>query len=263
MVKSLKILTMIGLITAISTVTAYGLDDKSAMSEEIVKNIYELKVEQKNISDQISQINSMIESKKSQSKETVDVEVISLSFVEDNENVSGDLIAEDAIKSEIEGLESLKISLSEKVKNLELEESQLKSDIGDNFNYGCWPVEGFYDISSPYGYRVHPRSKEKKFHKGIDIPADYRKDIVSTDYGVVTFSGQQNGYGNVVIVTHFDGKVSKYAHNSENLVKEGDLVQKGQTIAKIGSTGNSTGNHVHFEVLLNDELQNPIDVTMK
>lgn len=263
MVKTLKILTMIGLITTISTVTAYGLDDKSNKSEQIVKNIYELKVEQKNISDQILQIDSMIESKKSQSKETADVEVISLSFVEDNENISEDSIAKDAIKSEIEGLESLKISLSEKVKNLELEESQLKSDIGGGFNYGCWPVDGFYDISSPYGYRIHPISKEKKFHKGIDIPADYGKYIVSTDYGVVTFSGQQNGYGNVVIVTHFDGKSSKYAHNSENLVKEGDLVQKGQTIAKIGSTGNSTGNHVHFEVLLNDELQNPVDVTVK
>lgn len=248
MSKTLKILTVISLITTINTVAVHGLEDKS---EQIVKNIYELKVEQKNISDQIYQIDKIIESKKSQSQETSDVEVISLSFIEDS------------INTEIEGLESLRISLNEKVKNLELEESRLKSDIGGNFNHGCWPVEGFYDISSPYGYRIHPISKEEKFHKGVDIPADYGKDIVSTDYGVVTFSGQQNGYGNVVIVTHFDGKVSKYAHNSENVVKEGEVVEKGQTIAKIGSTGNSTGNHVHFEVLLNDELQNPLNVTVK
>ncbi len=248
MSKTLKILTVIGLITIINTVAVYGLENKS---EQIVKNIYELKVEQKNINEQIYQIDKTIESKKHKSQESSGIEVVSLSFIEDSAN------------TEIEGLESLRSSLSEKVKNLKLEESRLKKDIGGNFNYGCWPVEGFYDISSPYGYRIHPISKEEKFHKGVDIPADYGKDIVSTDYGVVTFSGKQNGYGNVVIVTHFDGKVSKYAHNSENVVKEGDVVKKGQTIAKIGSTGNSTGNHVHFEVLLNDELQNPLNVTVK
>lgn len=87
--------------------------------------------------------------------------------------------------------------------------------------------------------------------------------MLASDDGVVIFSGNQNGYGNIVKIKHFDGKKTIYAHNTSNMVQEGDIVKRGQVIAKVGSTGNSTGNHVHFEVVLDGENVNPVDCVDK
>ena len=82
--------------------------------------------------------------------------------------------------------------------------------------------------------------------------------MLASDDGVVIFAGNKNGYGNVVEIDHFDNKKTLYAHNNSIVVRVGDVVKKGQVIAKVGSTGNSTGNHVHFEVKINDKRINPI-----
>ncbi|MDU5022182.1 MAG: peptidoglycan DD-metalloendopeptidase family protein, partial [Clostridiales bacterium] len=237
----------------ISTINVNALDTTSSSSDEIVKDIYNLKIEKKDLQNQISKIDDMIFSKKESINLDESVEVVQLSFVDDDSliNTNSD---ENVVEAEIEGLEGLKEGLTEKINKLNEKESNLKANIGENISYGIWPVNGFNEISSPFGYRIHPITKEKKLHKGIDIPANYGLDILSTDYGVVTFSGVKNGYGNVVYIEHFDGKVSICGHNSENIVKEGDIVEKGQPIAKIGSTGISTGNHVHFELSVNGEL---------
>jgi murein DD-endopeptidase MepM/ murein hydrolase activator NlpD len=104
-------------------------------------------------------------------------------------------------------------------------------------------------ISSAYGFRTDPLSGERRFHRGVDIPAPEGTDIHAVRKGTVAFSGVQNGYGNVVIIDHGDGFTTKYAHNKANLVKEGDRVGAGAVIAQAGSTGRSTGPHIHFEVL--------------
>jgi len=103
-------------------------------------------------------------------------------------------------------------------------------------------------ISSGYGMRHDPFSGELKFHHGLDIPAPEGTDVHPVRSGTVLFSGQQTGYGNVVIIDHGDGFTSKYAHNQINLVQEGEKVDSASIIARVGSTGKSTGPHIHFEV---------------
>lgn len=120
-----------------------------------------------------------------------------------------------------------------------------------------WPVPGNHRISSGYGYRIHPISGGKKFHAGIDIPAGFGKPVLAVADGQVITAGWVGGYGNTVMIDHGSGLVSLYGHNSSLTVSKGDRVQKGGQIAKIGSTGNSTGNHSHFEVRLNGSHTNP------
>ena len=99
--------------------------------------------------------------------------------------------------------------------------------------------------------------KKNHIHKGIDIAYKTETDITSIAAGKVTFSGKKYGYGNLVEISHLNGYVTRYAHNNRNLVKVGELVKKGQVIAKMGSTGHSTGPHVHLEVLKNNKHINP------
>lgn len=112
-------------------------------------------------------------------------------------------------------------------------------------------------ISSGYGLRDDPFTGERKFHHGIDIPAPEGSDIHPVKDGTVVFSGEQNGYGNVVIIDHGDGFTSKYAHNQQNLVHEGERVVSSTVIALAGSTGRTTGPHVHFELAYKGENVNP------
>ena len=96
-------------------------------------------------------------------------------------------------------------------------------------------------------------------HTGIDIGAKAGTNVLAANNGTVIKAGWNNSYGNVVMVDHGGGIVTLYAHNSKLLVKTGDVVAKGQTIALVGSTGNSTGPHIHFEVRVNGEYKNPRD----
>lgn len=112
-------------------------------------------------------------------------------------------------------------------------------------------------VSSPFGRRVHPLTGRVSMHKGIDFAAKPGSDVVAVAAGVVTFSGKKSGYGNTVEISHTDGYVTLYAHNQSNIVQIGDLVQRGQTIARVGSSGRSTGYHVHFEVSKDGRQVNP------
>jgi len=117
------------------------------------------------------------------------------------------------------------------------------------------PVDG--KISSLYGWREDPFSGEEKFHAGIDIAAPSGQEIYPIKKGRVIFSGLSQGYGNTVVIDHEDGFVSKYSHNLINLVSAGDEVDPDQVIALVGSTGKSTGPHLHFEVQYKGERVNP------
>ena len=115
---------------------------------------------------------------------------------------------------------------------------------------------------SPFGSRVDPVTGAiGAFHEGIDIADDYGSQIVATAAGVVTFAGYTSGgYGNLVEIDHGNGFVTRYGHNSAVLVTVGMSVKQGQTIALMGSTGKSTGAHVHYEVRLNNTPVDPMIV---
>ena len=119
-----------------------------------------------------------------------------------------------------------------------------------------WPVAG--PISSYYGYRTSPGGIGSTFHEGVDIAGDYGTPISATAAGTVTKAGWVGGYGYLVEVRHADGIVTRYGHNSAVLVYEGQHVDQGSMIALMGSTGNSTGPHCHYEVRIHGEAVDPM-----
>ncbi|MBQ3181615.1 MAG: peptidoglycan DD-metalloendopeptidase family protein [Clostridia bacterium] len=122
----------------------------------------------------------------------------------------------------------------------------------------CWPAPSYTRISSPYGYRNHPIYKTQKFHSGVDLAAPGGSNILAAENGKVISAGWNGGYGNCLVVDHGGGVSTLYAHASRLCVSKGEYVTKGQVIAKVGTTGNSTGNHLHFEVLINGKTTNPM-----
>jgi murein DD-endopeptidase MepM/ murein hydrolase activator NlpD len=116
-------------------------------------------------------------------------------------------------------------------------------------------VDGWF--SSNFGYRIDPFTGMQSFHEGIDFPADTGTPVIAAASGKVVESGYQPQYGKILAIDHGNGLISRYAHASEVYVNEGDLVVRGQRVASVGSTGRSTGPHLHFEVRLNGVPQNP------
>jgi murein DD-endopeptidase MepM/ murein hydrolase activator NlpD len=123
----------------------------------------------------------------------------------------------------------------------------------------CWPSQASTRVSSPFGTRLHPILRIYKMHTGIDIAAASGTNILAANAGTVITAGWNNSYGYMVMVDHGGGIVTLYAHSSKLLVSRGNIVAKGQAIAKIGSTGMSTGPHLHFEVRVNGVYKNPMD----
>ncbi len=113
-------------------------------------------------------------------------------------------------------------------------------------------------ISSRYGVRTDPFTGKPAWHKGIDLAAKEDSDVIAVAAGVVTWAGKRYGYGNLVEVKHGKGYTTRYGHSKEVMVKVGDTVEKGQVIASVGSTGRSTGPHVHFEVWFNGKTVDPM-----
>ncbi len=139
-------------------------------------------------------------------------------------------------------------TLNDLLTNKELEEKTLPA--GQPVRKG-W-------LTSTYGWRTDPFSGKRSFHSGVDFAGKKGADVVAVASGLVVWAGRDGGYGNSVAIDHGDGYVTRYAHNTDLVVSAGDMVNKGDTVAHMGSTGHSTGTHVHFEVLLDNKKINPM-----
>jgi murein DD-endopeptidase MepM/ murein hydrolase activator NlpD len=140
---------------------------------------------------------------------------------------------------------------------LALENVILSRSLNEAIRPGGRPVlEGY--ISSYFGERQDPFDGHDAYHKGVDFAGSLGAQVISVAAGIVTRAERQSGYGNLIEINHGNGFVTRYGHNSKVLVAVGDAVVRGQPIALIGSTGRSTGPHVHFEVLRNGRQVNPI-----
>ena len=133
-------------------------------------------------------------------------------------------------------------------------------DAGSGF---MWPLSGYTTLSSLFGPRIHPVTGKPGNHTGIDIPAPKGTSILASRGGVVITSKMGSGndwsYGNYVVISHGDGTSTLYAHMNSRAVKEGDVVKQGQTIGYVGTTGRSTGYHLHFEVRKSGSRVDPVD----
>lgn len=187
-------------------------------------------------------------------------------------------------QSELEKLQSEKQaiinSLNADIKALEKEEkaaeaeynsimAQIKKAQSSNTSKGVtvtkgtgqfvWPSAASTRVTSSYGAREKPNAAATSMHRGIDIGAPSGSNVLAADAGTVIVAGTGKSYGNYVVIDHGNGYTTLYAHNSRLCVSVGDSVTRGQVIAKCGSTGNSTGPHIHFEVSKNGSLVNPMN----
>ncbi len=156
----------------------------------------------------------------------------------------------EVLEDQIDELNAEADRLVEEIKKLQGNQAFVGGDF-------TWPSASSTRVTSDFGMRYHPILKVNKMHTGIDIGAKSGTNVLAANKGTVIKAGWNNSYGNVVMVDHGGGIVTLYAHNSKLLVSTGDVVSKGQTIALVGSTGNSTGPHIHFEVRVNGEYKNP------
>ena len=155
------------------------------------------------------------------------------------------------------GLDALAVDIRDREYELEILEKLLGNhEYQEAARLSGWPVRRGW-ISSPYGRRVDPISGNMAWHPGMDFAGPAGADVIAIAAGVVVFSGNRKNYGKMVEVDHGDGYVTRYAHHDELLVEVGDIVKRGDTLGALGSTGRTTGPHVHIEVLKNGRHVNP------
>ncbi|MEO2799758.1 M23 family metallopeptidase, partial [Flavonifractor plautii] len=160
------------------------------------------------------------------------------------------------LDDEMEGAAEIQAEIARKQKQLEEERRQNNVTIDSETNY-LWPLPGYYRLTSLFGYRIHPITGKAHSHTGIDIPAPGGTPIQACKSGQVVTSAYHYSYGNYVVIDHGNGNSTLYAHMSSRAVSEGQMVSQGQTIGYVGTTGSSTGNHLHLEVRDNYTRVNP------
>lgn len=163
------------------------------------------------------------------------------------------------IKNEITAREQALRELEEEENVLRRMIASMQGETIDNIGTGefLWPTPGYSQITSPFGMRFHPILKVNKLHSGMDIGAPSGAPIAATDSGQISYVGYQTGNGNTVIINHGNGMVTLYGHMSKFAVSNGQSVNRGDTIGYVGSTGWSTGPHLHFEIRVNGNPVNP------
>ena len=232
-------------------------------------NIFSFLLESESIGDFISRIDGLGRIVKNDQTLLKEVE-----YAQNDLELSENKLNEERIlmNEQVESLNSSKETLvQDQILALEESNDELQKDIEgflnsvNNGSNGSQTQGGSFIrpvsdvITSNFGYRTHPVTGEQKLHTGTDFGSPYGTPVKASKNGTVVLSGTYGGYGNTVIIDHGGGIQTLYAHNSSLLVKSGQTVKQGDIISKVGSTGVSTGPHLHFEVRVNGTPQNPMN----
>jgi murein DD-endopeptidase MepM/ murein hydrolase activator NlpD len=174
------------------------------------------------------------------------------------QRLNGDRLALEAAQNQLDkDSKNLEVLIQQKVAAAQTKTNSRTSVIIRGTGVLAYPSNA--PTSSPFGWRMHPVLGYRRFHSGLDFAAGYGSTIRAADSGIVIFAGWYGGYGRAVIINHGKGITTLYGHTSELYVSEGKTVERGQAIAAVGSTGLSTGPHLHFEVRQNGTPVNPAD----
>ncbi|MDD6735045.1 MAG: peptidoglycan DD-metalloendopeptidase family protein [Clostridiales bacterium] len=210
---------------------------------------------------QLSEAKKVVENEKNEQIEARQILESKQSAIESKKAEKEKIIS--ALSSDINELKRQEAEAEKAEKQLQAQiNAALKAASQKNVTYSGngkfgFPLTSYTKVTSPFGWRIHPITNTKKFHSGIDYSAPYGTTILAAEDGVVLTSGWNSGYGYCVTVNHGGGYVTLYGHCSSLLVSAGQSVKRGQAIARVGSTGNSTGNHLHFEVRSGGSAVNP------
>ena len=232
----------------------YIADNDQQLLEEVSAMKVSLETEKKNLNSMKSSLESKKQTQVAKSQELVSVQ-------SKKENLVAQISSEqNEMFKMLDQMEAEARALNSEIKRLQAEAAARAAKNGTSTKAPgayTWPLPSSHTITSNYGYRTHPVSGQKKLHTGLDIGASYGSPIVAAADGVVIMAQYNGGYGNCIIVDHGGGVATLYGHMSSFVAKNGQTVKAGQTIGKVGSTGVSTGNHLHFEVRINGSTVNP------
>lgn len=224
------------------------LNELSATQEEIRTRTAEIK-EEKEQSEYLLEVAQ--EKMDSLNEIVAQKEALIASYAQDEEKYNQLIASNEKASQEAQAM----------INKILAEQSSTKSTYVYTGGQLNWPVPSkaasSSSLSSGFVSRNRPIGSGTEFHTGYDVPASYGAAVVAAEAGTVIYAGWMSGYGNTVMINHGGGLVTLYGHNSSLTVSKGDTVTRGQQIAKIGSTGNSTGNHCHFEVRLNGTAVSP------
>lgn len=268
------------IITTLSLIMTYFIKENNMLNDrnEYIVNKYQEQISATN--QYISRQSTMLEAKMSELGEieftqasisggilnlASKLEGVSTQYFSELPGTVSALIDYNNMDRFIDDIKDITTALNEFDGLAELSESEMVQfeDIRVNLsNYleyipSLWPTESRY-IGSSFGMRWHPILKVLKEHTGLDLGGSYGDDIYAAGSGTVTFAGWNGGYGYMVKIDHGDGIETYYGHASRLLVSKGDVVEKGQIIAYVGSTGVSTGPHLHFEVRIENVVVDPL-----
>ncbi len=207
--------------------------------------------------DQLDEKKEQLVAKKDEAEKLKTQAIAAKSYLDSSKGQKEVALAEnkkyqDDLLIQIEKMEKDSKALEAAIRELQKKNSGIVGSVG------VWPTPGYWYITSAYGYRTHPITRKYTLHSGVDIAAPNRAKIISAGAGVVIYSGWYGAYGNAVIIDHGNGVSTLYGHMSSRAVANGRAVVGGQTIGYVGSTGWSTGPHLHFEVRKNGTPTNPM-----
>lgn len=248
----------------ISNVVRLANMDKKLISEsekikkELNREVELVKIEMNRLEDEKSKLDVKKSDLTSAQQEYIDIknsEQYEMDKLSKLEQEKSEIIT--SLKGEIESIEDETEELQSELDNISNNAASSNQPNIPSESGFIRPVDG--RISSPFGYRIHPITGEKKLHKGIDFANGYGAPIKAAKSGTVGYAGWMSGYGKVVIINHGNGQQTVYAHTQAIYVSVGDAVSQGQVIAEVGSTGNSTGPHLHFEIRINGQCVDPMN----